>query len=92
MGCKLGDSKPQIAMEISGALPSHSADLEVTQMRPVLLLGPAGELMRQELHGTHRRNKVVNMVLCEVADPETAILCDVTCNRLELAHEELDPL
>ena len=48
------------------SVPSHTTDLEVTQVRPVLLLCLPGELVREELHWGHCRNEVIDVVLCEV--------------------------
>lgn len=51
----------------TGSVPGHTADLEVTQVRTVLLFGLARELVRKELYRTHRRDEIIYVVLCEVA-------------------------
>lgn len=47
--------------------PSHTTDLEVTQMLTVLLFSFPREFRGQELNRVHRRDEVVDMVLREVA-------------------------
>ena len=55
-----------------GLQAGHTRDLEVTQMRAVLLLCLSRELVRQELHRRHIGDEVVNVVLCEVATERTS--------------------
>lgn len=91
MGCKLvPQSKLAHSFKKFVNVPSHAADLEVTEMRAILLLRLARELVREELYGAHGGDEVVNVVLREVADPEPTVLRDVPRDRLQVSHEQLD--
>lgn len=51
-------------------LPSHTTDLEITQMRTIFLFSPTWELGSKKLHRRHVRNQCVDMVLGEVTAAE----------------------
>lgn len=51
--------------------PRHTTDLEIPQMRAILLLSPTWELASQELDGGHGGDEGVDMVLCEVPTTNT---------------------
>ncbi len=55
-----------LAHMLSANLPSHAADLEVTQVSTVFLLRPAWELGCEELHRRHVWDQVVDVMLSEV--------------------------
>lgn len=47
--------------------PCHATDLEVPQMPAVFLLSLSRKLGSQKLHGSHRGNQSVNVVLREIS-------------------------
>lgn len=59
--------------EHESSVPGHAADLEVTQVRTILLFSLSGEFRREELHGVHGRSERVHVVLSKVASAKMSL-------------------
>jgi len=59
-------------------------------MRSIILLDLPGELELKESDGRHGDIKLINMVLCEVGDSTSVVMCRSPDTRLNVTSEQFD--
>lgn len=68
----------------------QTRDTETTQVGSIILLDLARELVLQELHGRHCRIKLIDVMLREISDPTSIVVCCSTTLRLQVSSEHLN--
>jgi len=68
----------------------QTRDPERSKMRSIVLLHLARELVLQEPNGCHSNVELINMMLGEVCDPASVVMCRPSHTCLDITGEKLD--